>query len=124
VLLALSAVVPVLWCAPLILCPLAAWCVLPLGVSSFVIMVALAAVGETLSLMVGMSALLAVIETGVYVLLNSLKVSVAVTLAILLCVTTLSSAVWGSPTVTLTERGRAAVVPLRVKRLQVVWVSH
>jgi hypothetical protein len=93
----------------MILCPLTA---------SSVIVVALAAVGEALPLAVDMSAHLAAV--GKTVLIDSLKVSVAVALTILLCVTAVSSAVWGSPIVTLTERGRAHVLALRVEGLQVI----
>jgi hypothetical protein len=106
----------------MILCLLTALCALHLGVASSVIVVALAAVGEAVPLAVDMSAPLAAV--GKTVLIDSLKVSVAVTLTILLCVTAVSSAVWGSPIVTLTERERAHVFPLRVEGLQVSWVSH
>jgi hypothetical protein len=104
------------------LCPLTAWCALHLGVASSVIVVALAAVGEAVPLAVSMSAPLAAV--GETFLNDSLKVSVAVTLTILLCVTAVSYAVWGSPIVTLTERGRARVLALCVEGLQVIWVSH
>jgi hypothetical protein len=118
--LALSAVVTVLWCALLVLCLLATWCALLLGVSASVVVVALAAVGEPVPFVVGMSACLAVVEP---IVGSPSKSSVAVTLTVLLRVTTLSSAVWGSPVV-MTERGRAHVLSLRVKRLQVAWVSQ
>ena len=119
-LLALSAIVTVLRCALLVLRLLAAWCALPLGVSASVIVVTLTAVGEPVPFVVGISACLAVVEP---IVGSPSKFSVAVTLTILLRVTTLSSAVWGSPVV-MTEEGRAHVLSLRVKRLQVTWVSQ
>ena len=109
--------------ALLVLRQMAAWCALPLGVSACVIVVTPIVVGEPVPFEFGVSACLAVLETLKYVLLGSLKVSVVMAHAVLFCGAPLSSAVGGSPTV-MSEGWRAAVVPLRVVRLQIGGVSQ
>ena len=120
--MALSAVIAVLGCA-LVLRLLAAWCAFLLGVPASVILVTLTAVGEPVSSVAGISACLAGLESVKKALLDSLKLSVVVALAVVFCGASLSSVVGGS--LTLMSKGwRAAVAPLRVVWLQVGGVSQ
>jgi hypothetical protein len=100
-----------------IICTLAAWrALVRLGVAFSVTVVALGCVAVAMS--VSLTAI------GESFLNDPLKVSLARAFSVLVCVASVSSAVWRSLVVLLTERGRAIFVALHVVRLQITGVSH